>query len=190
MTLPSPPVVVSVGSSVLWPSPTPCQASRRLSASGLIPPLFRRRRFSRPAPRTPSGRGWLWLRSNPRIVLLRFIRNLAGSPQMLEGVFRACRRLLHRRASRVVPISDSRECQASPIEQGLAARSSMTLPAMSVMALFTMLMAVRLPTACSFASPLGLAWSYPKCWASRLATLSSRWPVELPRTTQDQAIGP
>ena len=116
------------------------------------------------------------------------------SPVLIEGVFRACRRLLHRRAARVlVPIATP-HVLASPIEQGLATRNSMTLSAITVMALFTMLAAVRFPTACAFASPLRLAASLSLTWQAKSEIPFTRLCHPTFRTvagrTRDQAIGP
>jgi len=85
-------------------------------------------------------------------------------------------------------------CQTSPIEQRLVARFSMTLPAMSVMALFTMLTVVRLPAACAFASPLRLAASLSLTWQAKSEIPFTRLCHPTFRTvagrTRDQAIGP
>jgi hypothetical protein len=69
MALRSCKVMLSLRSSLLWPSPTFHNASRRISALRLIPPLI-----------PPTG------------------RNVADSPQLHPISFGTCRRLLHRRS--------------------------------------------------------------------------------------------
>jgi hypothetical protein len=116
------------------PSPTSCSASSRLSAIGLIPPVS--------------------------ASLLR----LAGSPQILEGVFPACRRLLHRRAQQVL-FAQFSPLLVSGFAHRTGARHSFptALPVIPAVSPFTMLAVVRRPTACAFALPLWLATSHPLC---------------------------
>ncbi len=104
MALPSPRVMLSRRSTVLWPSPTRVPVSPRLSALRFMPPLTH--------PSTSQAR--------------------AAPPQLLEGTVNTCRRLLHRRSAGCTSPFTSPPVSGFAHRTGARLPEIPTLPAISV----------------------------------------------------------
>jgi len=122
------------GGSVLWPSPTSCKASTRLSPEGLY------RALSTGLPAEPD-------RLSPEFAWNTLLR--------MPSPFTPPVTRVHVPTFFPVPV------RLRPSNRGSPTRITAALPAIPATLPFTMLTDVRLPTACAFASPLRLARSPP-----------------------------